>query len=119
MNSPTVMAPSFCLAPTAVDSRVRRFQALALSLSALLALLAASTAGAAGILQIKNGYFWDPLQQNYFIPRGFGYQTFNPPVGADQSLEQLAYDFTEFKKLYANSSRVEMVWNQVETAHGV
>src|SRR6476661_6212615 len=59
-----------------------------------------------GILEIKDGYFWDPALREYFVPRGFAYQTFNPPVGADQSLEQLAYDLTAFKKLHANSARV-------------
>jgi GH35 family endo-1,4-beta-xylanase len=60
----------------------------------------------------------DPATQDYFIPRGLAYQTFNPPVGANQSLEQLAYDLVEFKKMYANSVRAEMVWNQVETSPG-
>ena len=73
----------------------------------------------AGILQMKDGYFWDPVQQEYFIPRGFAYQTFNPPVGASQTLEQLEYDLREFKKMHANSVRAEFVWNTVEVAPGV
>src|SRR6185503_8725658 len=72
-----------------------------------------------GFLQMRNGYFWDPLQAEYFIPRGMAYQTFNPPVGADQSFEQLEYDLREFKKIYANSVRCEMVWNEVERSQGV
>ncbi|HEY2952301.1 MAG TPA: hypothetical protein VGK40_06955, partial [Verrucomicrobiae bacterium] len=82
--------------------------------------LAQGTVGFAGngFLQIRNSYFWDPAVQEYFIPRGMAYQTFNPPVGANQSLEQLEYDMIEFKKIYANSVRVEMVWNEVETSAG-
>ncbi len=72
-----------------------------------------------GFLQITNGYFWDPVAADYFIPRGFGYQTWNPPVGADQTFDQLDYDLTEFKKLHVNSVRLEMVWNVIENPRGV
>jgi hypothetical protein len=72
-----------------------------------------------GILKIHNGYFWDPVANEYFIPRGIAYQTWNPPVGANQSFEQLDYDLVEFKKLHANSVRCEFVWNQIETSPGV
>src|SRR6185503_9747738 len=72
-----------------------------------------------GFLQIRNGYFWDPSKADYFIPRGMAYQTFNPPVGADQTFEQLEYDLREFKRFHANSVRCEMVWNEVERSAGV
>ena len=65
-------------------------------------------------LEIRNGYFWDPAAGDYFIPRGVAYQIWNPPVGANQSLDQVDYDLLEFKKLHANSVRVEMTWGQVE-----
>src|SRR4030095_5384074 len=54
-----------------------------------------------------------------FIPRGVAYQTWNPPVGANQTFEQLEYDLIEFKKMYANSVRAEMVWNVVEMSPAV
>jgi hypothetical protein len=72
-----------------------------------------------GALEIRDGYFWDPGRAAPFIPRGFACQTWNPPVGADQTMEQLRYDFLEFKKMHCNSVRCEMVWNQVELAAGV
>ena len=72
-----------------------------------------------GFLQMRNGYFWDPITADYFVPRGMAYQTFNPPVGADQTFPQLEYDMVEFKKMYANSVRAEMVWNVVENPQGV
>ena len=72
-----------------------------------------------GILQMRNGYFWDPYTTEYFIPRGIAYQTWNPPVGADQTFEQFDYDMTEFKKIYVNSVRAEFVWNEVEKSPGV
>ena len=71
-----------------------------------------------GILQMRNGYFWDPSTAEYFIPRGIAYQTWNPPVGADQTFDQFDYDFVEFKKIYANSVRAEFVWNEVEKTQG-
>ncbi|MEW6157104.1 MAG: beta-galactosidase [Verrucomicrobiota bacterium] len=80
---------------------------------------ALSLAAASGILQIREGYFWDPGTQKYFVPRGVAYQTWNPPVGAHQSFEQVEYDLTEFKKIYANSVRCEFVWSQVEVADDV
>src|SRR5262249_27338528 len=66
-------------------------------------------------LQISNGYFWDPTAADYFVPRGIAYQIWNPPVGANQSTNQVNYDFVEFKKIYANSVRAELTWGQVET----
>lgn len=83
--------------------------------------LLAAAAGlgfASDVLQIRGGYFWNPQTQSYFIPRGLAYQTWNPPVGANQSFAQLEYDFTEFKKLGATSVRAEFVWGAVETANG-
>src|SRR6266478_4626575 len=71
-----------------------------------------------GALEITNGYFWDPITTNYFIPRGIAYQTWNPPVGANQSFAQLDYDFLEFKKMHATSVRCEMVWGEIEIAKG-
>ncbi|MBI3416112.1 MAG: beta-galactosidase [Verrucomicrobia bacterium] len=72
-----------------------------------------------GFLQMKNGYFWDPAKGEYFIPRGIAYQVWNPPVGANQSFEQLDYDLLEFKKMYCNSVRCEIVWGEVNTEDGV
>lgn len=69
----------------------------------------------AGVLEMRNGYFWDPVESGYFVPRGIAYQTWNPPVGANQSFEQLDYDLLEFKKMHANSVRCEFVWSQVQT----
>jgi len=82
-------------------------------------LLSCPAQPAGDFLQIRNGYFWAPVTGEYFIPCGFAYQTFNPPVGANQTFEQLEYDLREFKKLQANSVRAEFVWNTVETAPGV
>src|ERR1041384_4302146 len=72
-----------------------------------------------GALEIRNGYFWDPITANYFIPRGIAYQTWNPPVGANQSFAQLDYDFLEFKKMHTTSVRCEMVWAETQTSEGV
>lgn len=77
-------------------------------------LFAPASWGKDGFLQIQNSYFWDPARQEYFLPRGIAYQIWNPPVGANQSFDQVAYDLLEFKKMYANSVRVEFVWSQVE-----
>lgn len=71
------------------------------------------------ILQLRSGYLWSPVSGDYFIPHGIAYQTFNPDVGATQTFPQLEYDLTEFKRMHANSVRLEFVWNQVETAAGV
>src|SRR4051812_24283494 len=82
-------------------------------------LVLAALCASGGILQLRNGYFWDPATQDYFFPRGIAYQTWNPPVGADQTFAQFDYDFVEFKKMYANSVRAEFVWNEVEKSPGV
>src|SRR6266508_1793244 len=61
-----------------------------------------------GCLEIRQGYFWDPVKQEPFVPRGIAYQLWNPPVGANQSFEQLDYDLLEFKKFHVNSVRCEI-----------
>jgi hypothetical protein len=88
-------------------------KASALGLLCAFAGIASAWAGG-GCLEIRNGYFWDPLTGRYFIPRGIAYQTWNPPVGANQSFAQLDYDLLEFKKMHANSVRCEFVWDQVQ-----
>ncbi len=101
----------------AANSRMR---SLSLALIALFTLLSPIPAdGAPGFLSIRNGYFFDNQQQDYFIPRGIAYQIWNVPVGANQSLDQVAYDFREFRKLGANSVRAELVWSELEIAPDV
>jgi hypothetical protein len=74
--------------------------------------------GGNGALELRDGYFWDPMEGDWLIPRGIAYQTFNPPVGANQTVEQVRYDLAEIKRLRCNSVRCEMVWSQVEPAPG-
>jgi hypothetical protein len=83
----------------------------AAALMCTLASVASVWAGG-GALEIRQGYFWDPIKQEIFIPRGIAYQLWNPPVGANQSFEQLHYDLVEIKKMYANSVRCELVWGR-------
>ncbi len=70
-------------------------------------------------LEIRNGYFWDPEKAEYFVARGMAYQTWNPPVFANQSFEQIEYDLREFKKLHANSVRAEFVWSEIEVQNNI
>jgi hypothetical protein len=93
---------------------LRPWPGLSLFLIVLGTLTTGSAPAATGFLQVRNGYFWDSGTSEYFIPRGIAYQSWNPPVGADQSFEQLDYDLLEFKKMYANSVRCEFVWGEVE-----
>ena len=44
--------------------------------------------GGGNCIEMKNGYFWDPLTTNYWVPHGFAYQTINGNVFANQSQEQ-------------------------------
>ena len=81
--------------------------------------LALRVCAGGGSLEVRKGYFWDPTVGRYFYPHGIAYQSWNPPVGANQSLAQVEYDLIEFKKMHANSVRAEMVWNVVETGQGV
>ncbi|HPG00574.1 MAG TPA: beta-galactosidase [Kiritimatiellia bacterium] len=80
------------------------------------ALWIASTAAFAGgqCIEMRNGYFWDPLTTNYWVPHGFAYQTINPPVFATQSPEQIDYDLLEMKKMHADSLRVDFTWGYIE-----
>ncbi|MBI5556230.1 MAG: beta-galactosidase [Deltaproteobacteria bacterium] len=70
-------------------------------------------------LLVKNGYFWDTDTSSFFIPRGFAYQVWNPPVFANQTLEELDRDLVAMKQAGANSLRVEFVWEGIESREGV
>ncbi len=83
-------------------------------LLAILLLASAPAFGGGNCIEIRNGYFWDPLTTNYWVPHGFAYQTINPPVFATQSPEQIDYDFLEMKKLHADSLRVDFTWGYIE-----
>lgn len=98
---------------TRLLSQARRATGFLAAATALCAALSAC-GESPGILQIRDGYFWDPGKREYFFPRGVAYQTWNPPVGANQTLQQVDYDLTEFKKIYATSVRCELVWSQVQ-----
>src|SRR5688572_6158651 len=100
-----------------LTNRSRSAVAIALGFLCAMAWATAARAGG-GCLEIRQGYFWDPVKQEHFIPRGIAYQLWNPPVGADQSFEQLHYDLVEFKKMYVNSVRCEIVWGEVQTSPG-
>ncbi len=74
------------------------------------------TAHAGGnCIELKNGYFWDPLTTNYWVPHGFAYQTINGNVFANQTAEQLDYDMREMRKMHADSLRVDFTWGNIET----
>ena len=81
---------------------------------AALALAPRTAPGAGNCVEIRNGYFWDPLTTNYWVPHGFAYQTINPPVFATQTFAQIDYDFLEMKKLHADSIRVDFTWGYLE-----
>jgi hypothetical protein len=105
--------------PADTQPTARRAAARWLAFGAVLVALTCPLRAAEGALRMRDGYFWDPLTADYFIPRGIAYQTWNPPVGADQTFAQLDYDLVEIRKLHANSVRCEIVWNQVEKTPGV
>ncbi|MFH1021171.1 MAG: beta-galactosidase [Pseudomonadota bacterium] len=84
----------------------------------LLALCLPTTAATAG-LSIRQGYFWDTERQEVFIPHGFAYQVWNPPVFATQTLAEVDYDLEAMQQAHANSLRVELVWESVEPQEGV
>lgn len=83
------------------------------------ALACPSARGAGNCIEIRNGYFWDPLTTNYWVPHGFGYQTINGNVFANQSVEQLDYDMLEMRKMHADSLRVDFTWGYIEPTNDV
>ncbi len=86
--------------------------------AALLILCLAPPTATAG-LTIRQGYFWDTDRQETFIPHGFAYQIWNPPVFATQTLAEVDYDLEAMQQAHANSLRVELVWESVEPQEGV
>ncbi|MBA3002740.1 MAG: hypothetical protein FP813_02630, partial [Desulfurivibrio sp.] len=73
----------------------------------------------AASLTIHQGYFWDTERHEIFIPHGFAYQVWNPPVFATQTFAEVDYDLEAMQKTHANSLRVELVWESVEPQEGV
>jgi hypothetical protein len=86
---------------------------------AVAVLVALSGTATAGFVRMQDGYFWDPDAGTYWVPRGFAYQTINPPVFATQTPEQIDYDFLEMKKMHADSLRVDFTWGYIEPTNDV
>ena len=62
----------------------KKHHAFFMAAALLILCLAPPTANAG--LTIRQGYFWDTARQETFIPHGFAYQIWNPPVFATQTL---------------------------------
>ena len=79
-------------------------------------LLGAVAADAAlpGFIKFKNGYFYDNVTGESWVPHGIAYQTWNRPLGVWQTKEQIDYDLDEMVKMGANSIRVDFVWQHIE-----
>jgi len=88
-------------------------------MAAALLVLCLAPRTAAASLTIRQGYFWDTERQETFIPHGFAYQVWNPPVFATQTLAEVDYDLEGMQQAHANSLRVELVWESVEPTEGV
>eukprot|EP01094_Clydonella_sp_ATCC50884_P029676 TRINITY_DN9372_c0_g1_i2.p1 TRINITY_DN9372_c0_g1~~TRINITY_DN9372_c0_g1_i2.p1 ORF type:complete len:1362 (-),score=400.66 TRINITY_DN9372_c0_g1_i2:63-4148(-) len=70
--------------------------------------------GKMGILELRNGYFYDPLLEEYVWPHGMAYQTWNKAIFQYQTLEQIDYDLREMKRMHVNSVRVEFTYPDSE-----
>jgi hypothetical protein len=69
-----------------------------------------------GFLKMTNGYFYDNVTGEPFVPHGIAYQTWNRPLGVWQTWDQLRYDLDEMVKMGANSVRIDIVWQHAEEA---
>jgi hypothetical protein len=67
-----------------------------------------------GLITIQDGYFYDPVEQDYWLPHGIAYQTWNRPLGVWQTFDQIDYDLDEMVKANVNSIRVDFVWKHIE-----
>ncbi|KAL0480902.1 hypothetical protein AKO1_004064, partial [Acrasis kona] len=56
---------------------------------------------------MKDGYFFDNKTQEYWIPHGISYQTYNQPLGQYQSPQQIDYDLRQMSLNNINSIRVD------------
>jgi hypothetical protein len=67
-----------------------------------------------GFIGLTNGYFYDQVTGETFVPHGVAYQTWNRPLGVWQTYDQIDYDLDEMVKMGANSVRIDMVWQHIE-----
>ena len=67
-------------------------------------LCVAGAASAAPFIQMKDGYFFDPVTGKPWVPHGIAYQTWNRPLGVWQTKEQVDYDLDEMVKMGANTT---------------
>jgi len=104
------------LTQTPFSRTPKRLRAFFMAAAVLICCLAPLTATAG--LTIRQGYFWDTQRQETFIPHGFAYQVWNPPVFATQTLAEVDYDLEAMQQAHANSLRVELVWESVEPQEG-
>ena len=105
------------LTQTPFSRTPKSLPAFFMAAAVLILCLAPPTANAG--LTIRQGYFWDTDRQEVFIPHGFAYQVWNPPVFATQTLAEVDYDLEAMQQAHANSLRVELVWESVEPQEGV
>ncbi|KPK42528.1 MAG: hypothetical protein AMJ78_02245 [Omnitrophica WOR_2 bacterium SM23_29] len=71
---------------------------------------------ASAYISIKDGYFWDSEKDDYWLPHGIAYQTWNRPLGMWQTTDQIDYDLDEMVKAHVSSIRVDFVWKHIEEA---
>lgn len=65
-------------------------------------------------ITMKNGYLFDSNKQEYWIPHGISYQTYNQPLGQYQSPEQIEYDLRQMSLHNVNSIRVDLSPGAIE-----
>jgi hypothetical protein len=73
-----------------------------------------ASAALPGFVKIKDGYYYDSVTGESWVPHGIAYQTWNRPLGIWQTYEQIDYDLDEMVKMGANSIRVDFVWQHIE-----
>ena len=73
-----------------------------------------ASAALPGFIKFKNGYFYDNVTGESWVPHGIAYQTWNRPLGVWQTYQQIDYDLDEMVKMGANSIRVDFVWQHIE-----
>ncbi len=73
-----------------------------------------ASAALPGFIKFKNGYYYDSVTGEPWVPHGIAYQTWNRPLGVWQTYQQIDYDLDEMVKMGANSIRVDFVWQHIE-----
>ena len=65
-------------------------------------------------IRLQDGFFFDPIINNYWIPHGIAYLTWDDTRGQWQTPAELKHDLDLMSQMGVNAIRVDFIWKNIE-----